>query len=191
MQLTKLHYKNYRLLSDSELIVDNSTTLIVGRNNTGKTSCMDFLCKILQGKTISFDDYPLSLRMGLCDLIHQFLNKKFSYEELIKKIVCPSLRFEIDYSLEKDDDLLGALSPFIIDVNEDTITAIILVEYKFRVDESLIFTLFESCIINDEQGNKSVDIKLVRERVIENFGKVFVLTIFAVNPKNENDIQLK
>lgn len=39
MQLSKIKIKNYRLLIDAELEVDPRTTLIVGRNNTAKTSC--------------------------------------------------------------------------------------------------------------------------------------------------------
>ncbi len=39
MQLSKIKIKNYRLLIDAELEVDSRTTLIVGRNNTAKTSC--------------------------------------------------------------------------------------------------------------------------------------------------------
>lgn len=39
MQLTKIKIKNYRLLVNAELEVDPKTTLIVGRNNTAKTSC--------------------------------------------------------------------------------------------------------------------------------------------------------
>ena len=39
MQLSKIRIRNYRLLIDAELEVDPKTTLIVGRNNTAKTSC--------------------------------------------------------------------------------------------------------------------------------------------------------
>lgn len=39
MQLSKIRIKNYRLLVDAELEIDTNTTLIVGRNNTAKTSC--------------------------------------------------------------------------------------------------------------------------------------------------------
>lgn len=38
MQLSKIRIRNYRLLIDAELEVDPKTTLIVGRNNTAKTS---------------------------------------------------------------------------------------------------------------------------------------------------------
>ena len=62
MQLTKIRIKNYRLLIDTELEVDSKTTLIVGRNNTAKTSCFSFVGNVLEGKAVFFDDYPLLRR---------------------------------------------------------------------------------------------------------------------------------
>ena len=41
MRLSKIKIRNYRLLIDAELEVDSKTTLIVGRNNTAKTSCFE------------------------------------------------------------------------------------------------------------------------------------------------------
>lgn len=38
MKLTKINIKNFRLLTDVELDIDDSMTLIVGKNNFGKTS---------------------------------------------------------------------------------------------------------------------------------------------------------
>ena len=49
MRLSKIKIKNYRLLIDAELEVDSQTTLIVGRNNTAKTSCFECIGKILAG----------------------------------------------------------------------------------------------------------------------------------------------
>lgn len=40
MHISKIKIKNYRLLIDAQLEVDSKTTLIVGRNNTAKTSCL-------------------------------------------------------------------------------------------------------------------------------------------------------
>lgn len=65
MLLTKIHVKNYRLLVDSWMDIDSSMTLIVGRNNTAKTSCMDIIEKVLKGSSLSYDDYPLSKRQIL------------------------------------------------------------------------------------------------------------------------------
>ena len=62
MLLTKISIKNYRLLINTELNVDEDLTLIVGRNNTGKTSCMDLIGKVLNDEDLSYDDYPLFKR---------------------------------------------------------------------------------------------------------------------------------
>ena len=48
MQLSKIRIKNYRLLIDAELEVDPKTTLIVGRNNTAKTSCFSCIGNVLE-----------------------------------------------------------------------------------------------------------------------------------------------
>ena len=49
MQLSKIKIKNYRLLIDAELEVEPKTTLIVGRNNTAKTSCFECIGNVLEG----------------------------------------------------------------------------------------------------------------------------------------------
>lgn len=41
MRLSNIKIKNFRLIIDAELEVDENTTLIVGRNNTAKTSFID------------------------------------------------------------------------------------------------------------------------------------------------------
>ena len=48
------------MLIDAELEVDSKTTLIVGRNNTAKTSCFECIGKVLDETPFSFNDYPLS-----------------------------------------------------------------------------------------------------------------------------------
>lgn len=49
MYISKIKIKNYRLLIDAELEVDAKTTLIVGRNNTAKTSCLACIENVLNG----------------------------------------------------------------------------------------------------------------------------------------------
>lgn len=130
MRLLEIRIKNYRLLIDAKLDVDAKTTLIVGRNNTAKTSCSSCINTVLQGSDFSYNDYPLSKRESLHNLFLQFMEKKLSYEDLCEKIETISVEFLVDYSLDDPDVKLGALSPFIIDVDVDTTTALIRVEYR-------------------------------------------------------------
>ena len=82
MQLINIKIKNYRLLIDAELDVDEKTTLIVGRNNTAKTSCNNCINTVLQGSDFSYNDYPLSKRENLynlfCNGVQREHNKKLN-----------------------------------------------------------------------------------------------------------------
>ncbi len=86
MRLTKVEMRNYRLLVESDLTIDKDTTLIVGRNNTAKTSFLLFLSGILNNESLKYDDYPLSKRKDLINSLIQFLAKKVSYELFCKNL---------------------------------------------------------------------------------------------------------
>ncbi|MCI5893026.1 MAG: AAA family ATPase [Clostridiales bacterium] len=190
MQLSKIRIKNYRLLIDAELDVDKKTTLIIGRNNTAKTSCMDCIDTVLKGKDFSYNDYPLTKRQNLCSKILEFMEKKIKYDELCEQMDIISVEFIVDYSLDEPDDNLGALSPFIIDVDMDTTTAIVRAEYRLKTEEKALWDLFEkSCY--DINGNFSPDVQEVHSLISEKFENIFELALYAVNPKNIYDRQIK
>lgn len=189
MRLLEIRIKNYRLLIDAKLDVDAKTTLIVGRNNTAKTSCSSCINTVLQGSDFSYNDYPLSKRESLHNLFLQFMEKKLSYEDLCEKIETISVEFLVDYSLDDPDVKLGALSPFIIDVDVDTTTALIRVEYQLKIDENKLWELFKESCYSD--GKFSPQTEEMHDVLANNFTKLFGLTIYAVNPKNLEDRQGK
>lgn len=147
MRLSNIQIKNYRLLIDAELKVDDSVTLIVGRNNTAKTSCIELIDKVLKSRELSYDDYPLFKRRYAYVLLAQFMRKKLSFESLCKKFPVTAIDFYIDYSLDDLNMNLGALSPFIIDV--DSTMAIIHVEYSIKISEDSLRTMFETCFFEN------------------------------------------
>ena len=81
MQLSKIRIRNYRLLIDAELEVDPKTTLIVGRNNTAKTSCFVCIGNFLKGENTTFNDYPLVKRRDLSPKNARYIEIKLSYDE--------------------------------------------------------------------------------------------------------------
>lgn len=188
MQLSKIRIRNFRLLIDAELEVDPKTTLIVGRNNTAKTSCFVCIGNVLEGKNISFNDYPLLKREDFYTKIALFMEKKLSYEDLCKQVEIISIDFLVDYSLDDPDDNLGALSPFIIDVDVDTTTALIRVEYRLKTDEKTLWALLESSYYKDGAFAPNEE---AHDVLADNFGKLFGLTVYAINPNNLEDKQVK
>ena len=189
MLLTKIIIKNYRLLVDAKLDIDDNVTLIVGRNNTAKTSCFQLIEKVLNNKSLSYDDYSLNKRKDAYILLAQFMRNRMSFERFCKKFPVITIDFYVDYSLDDPDTNLGALSPFIIDVDVDSTTAIIRAEYSIKISEESLRTMFELCFF--ENGDFKCQPEEVRDVCITNFSKIFGLNIYAINPQNESDYQLK
>ena len=48
MRIVKIKVKNYRLLRDFSLELENDLSLIVGKNNSGKTSILSILNKLFK-----------------------------------------------------------------------------------------------------------------------------------------------
>lgn len=188
MQLSKIKIQNYRLLLDAELEVDSKTTLIVGRNNTAKTSCFECISNVLSGVPFSFNDYPLSKRETLYAKIGSYMAKELTLEELVEQLEPMSIEFLVDYTLDDPEDNLGALSPFIIDVDVDTTTALIRAEFKLREDEKHLWQILEGSYYKDGAFAPDGD---AYKSIISNFNKIFDLTIYAVNPKNPEEKQIK
>lgn len=188
MQLSKIRIKNYRLLIDAELEVDSETTLIVGRNNTAKTSYFQCISNVLKGDSFSYNDYPLSKRENLFNKIALFMEKRLSFDDLCQQVETISVEFLVDYSLDDPNDSLGALSPFIIDVDVDTTTALIRAEYRLKTDQKALQDRLENSYYKNGAFAPDED---SRNAVISNFAKLFELTVYAINPKNTDEKQIK
>ena len=117
------------------------------------------------------------------------MRKKITYEQLCKRLPLTSIEFLIDYSLDDAEDNLGALSPFIIDVDVDTTTALVKAEYSLKMDEESLRNCFHTCFYKD--GAFTLDPQETKEVCSANFSKIFELVIYAINPKNKADVQIK
>lgn len=52
MHIKRIEIKNFRLLKNVSIELEKDSTLIVGKNNSGKTSFMDLLENIISNKPI-------------------------------------------------------------------------------------------------------------------------------------------
>lgn len=189
MFLSKIHIENYRLLKNVDVVIDKSLTLVVGKNNTGKTSVMQLLSSVLEKKPLNFDDYPLSCRKTVYDLFQQYWNGKINAVDVVNGIPETKLGLEIDYSEELEEDSLGGLSPFIIDLDMDQTKACIDVIYAVN---SSLDNVADECkekylkLISSEGCDEDAAVSKV---VRENFPKFFSVVVIAVNPGNKDDYQ--
>lgn len=125
--LSKIHVRGFRLLEDIEMEVEVGSTVIVGRNNSGKTSLTEVLDHFLGEKAGKFrlEDFSAGLRSA-------FLSSKVTRDtgalpasELLETL--PAISLELTFTYGDGD--LGPLSPFIIDLDPACTTAIARIEY--------------------------------------------------------------
>ncbi|AWM80712.1 hypothetical protein DKL61_10345 [Gammaproteobacteria bacterium ESL0073] len=72
LKLEKIVIKNYRLLRNIDVSLENELSLIIGKNNTGKTSFLNILKLFIGGKnaaSMSYDDFSCMLKDQLYDYV--------------------------------------------------------------------------------------------------------------------------
>ena len=122
MLISKIKIENFRLLKETILDFNNKLCMMVGKNNSGKTSFLVLLEKFYYGYSFDFNDFSLSLR----DKIDEINESTDVYELSIKLVL------EIEYD---DEDDLTNISEFILDLDPKNKSVKILFE----------------CIINKER----------------------------------------
>lgn len=210
MFLKQIHVENYRLLMEYDIVFDRRLTLLVGKNNTGKTSLMNLMKTVIKGEQLKFEDYPIQCRDRLYCAIFEFWSSRISFEDCIKKIPISKICFDVDYSDEKEEDYLGGVSSFIIDLDENVTEAKIVAKYVFSMTPQTLMELkltYQETVQLMKKGSdteqeviiENIDNENVEEmneeamaKVIEQkFGILFSLHIEAVNPTDEKDTQEK
>lgn len=197
MLLSNVHIWNYRLLLDTNIHLDEALTLIVGKNNAGKTSFLSILQRILSGrKDLDFADYPIQCRSTLYEVLWKVVKGKISIDKAKDLIPKTAIQFDIDYSNEAEDEYLGALSPFIIDLDINNNIARILVEYQSILSDTIISEITDKIsllkVTNPTAiSKKSSEIIAISNYLSTNFNKIFEISVKAINPTNPSVFQIR
>ena len=101
------------------------------------------------------------------------MGNEIKFDTLCEQLDIISVEFIVDYSLDDPEANLGALSPFIIDVDVDTTTAIVRAEYRLKIEEKALWDLFEKSGY-DDSGHYSPIIHEIHSLISENFEKLGV-----------------
>lgn len=124
MKITKISVRNFRILKDSTLDFDRELCLLLGRNNTGKTSFMVLIEKFLKNGSFSFNDFSVNLRKNLF-----LFNDETDVNELAIQLI-----MSIEYD---ENDNLCHLSEFILDLDPECKTVNLLFECSIKKDKML------------------------------------------------------
>lgn len=130
IRLINARVEGFRLLDNIEIAVEAGATVVVGRNNSGKTSLTEVFDRFLgeQAGKFRLEDFAAVVRP-------KFLSAKglrdggdAAPEGVLAELPVIALTLTFTYNPAADD--LGALSPFVIDLDPDCITAIARIEYS-------------------------------------------------------------
>ncbi len=175
MHIEKVRVKGFRLLEDVEIVLEKNSTVIVGRNNSGKTSftsIFDCFCGE-SGTKFRLEDFSVLSR-------EKFLKAKqireggAALEKILEELPIISLTLTFQYDSTAPN--LGTLSPFVIDLDVDSTTAIIHVEYRANLEK--INLLFDDSLPPKNIDAKTHCFKYLRSSI----SKVYDVHITAIDP---------
>lgn len=178
MKISKIEVNNFRLLNNFTLTPQDDLSLIIGKNNTAKTSILTVLDKFInyqKSKSFVFNDLNIETQRMFKECFLSNIPEKEQYEDI--KIL---LRVYISYT---DSDDIGNLSRWFVDLNKDNNTVVL--SYEYAIDyENIVkmytdFSDFISKLKKDEQDTSSRGIAVCKflNMGIKDYFKLILKTI--------------
>jgi len=175
MKIIDIQIKNFRLLKEVSVSLNETTTLIVGRNNTGKTSVTEIFRKFFGNKrNLRYEDFSITS-------LTQFKEAYNLYtlggdEEKVRQLL-PTIELKMRVNYEENSTSYGVLSNFILDLDPKQFETDILIQYKLL--DGKVNSLFEDIDgSSDEQFYKSI-----KEKVCP----LYELEVYAIDPDDSTN----
>jgi putative ATP-dependent endonuclease of OLD family len=184
VKLSNVRVEGFRLLDRVDMTIEPATTVIVGRNNSGKTSLTEVFDKFLgeQAGLFRLEDFSSAVRAN-------FVSAKAARDsgatpaEAVLALL-PRISLTLTFKYDGNEDDLGPLSPFIIDLDPDCTTAIAVIEYSCSLNK--ISVLLD--ILNYEaDGENSSEILFRHLR--DAIPKAYSIKCFAKDPTDETNVR--
>lgn len=178
MRIHKISVRNFRLLADVELVLEDQTTLIVGRNNSGKTSLSEAIRRFLVDQTPKFqiEDFSSFAYDRFCEAL-MYKNAGQQGDEV--RAVIPSIELRLLFRYDPEQPGLGPLSDFVVNLDPDCNEALVVARYELR--DGAIEVLFA----NQPTGNLTNEGRLAFFQVLrERIPALFVASIWAEDPND-------
>ena len=142
MKIFKLEIHNFRLLRDFSIDIEKSLSLVVGKNNTGKTSILSVLDKFLNEKSkFSFEDLNIEFKKELKTL--------FEAEPFPKEFEPIGIKMKLFIQYQETDNLSN-VSRILMDLDPDNNIIVLGFEYTLSYTDFLNLRSDVEAFIADE-----------------------------------------
>ncbi|PKY93800.1 ATP-dependent endonuclease [Facklamia hominis] len=160
MILKRMKVKNFRLLKDFELEFKEELSLVIGKNNCGKTSVLIILDKMLNSSKIFWEDINLQCQK---DLYQNIRNFNMVDQMRLTPLEAINLQLFIEYN---DNDSYVNIQKFMMDLNPENNTVVI--EFISLIPVNKIIELNEIII-----EKKLEDFKSFSKFISKNYSNFF------------------
>ena len=176
MKVEKAQIKNFRMLKDIEVSFEDDLSVVIGKNNTGKTSFLAILEKFLMQSVpqFSFDDFNILEQKRICS----FENATFCVEDYVEA----SLSLKLYISYNENDDISNA-SEFLLDLDEENSHFVIRMEYVLTYDK------YQKLLRDYNDYRKKVTEREFRDYLSKEMKQYFSLRICALEYGNEENFE--
>ncbi len=127
MYISKIDINNYRLLKKTSINCEKELSLIIGKNNCGKTSLLSILSKCIGSKTevdkFEFYDFSISFQKKLYEVVQGI--SSFSEDELA------GIRLDLYIEYDETDDLTN-ISKLMLDLDPQNTTVVLRFEHVLK-----------------------------------------------------------
>ncbi|MBB3113773.1 putative ATPase [Paenibacillus phyllosphaerae] len=134
MKITKMRVENFRLLKSFELDLEKELSLVIGKNNCGKTSLLSILDKFIGSKAgsnaITLDDFNIDFQKELKGLLESGMEE--ADETYLNSTLGISLFIFIEY--DKSDNLSN-ISRLMLDLDPNNNIIALKFEYKLSTED--------------------------------------------------------
>lgn len=176
IKLVNIQVEGFRLLENVRIAIEETATVVVGRNNSGKTSLTEVFDRFLgeQMGRFRLEDFAAAIRPKF--LVAKALRDggEEPPEKVLAELPVMALTLTFGYSADSDD--LGPLSPFVIDLEPRCTTAIARIEFSASL-KTLGALLDAPEPAEAESATESL-FRHLREAV----PKAYSIKIFAIDP---------
>lgn len=162
MKLKAVQIQGYRAHEDTTITLENDLTVVVGRNNTGKTSFIEIIDKFIgtnKRNSIHATDFSAGQRRQLIDTLRRKSKKRNN------NISIPSitLTLVINYSLKDDNrEDIASIAPYLTTLNTECTTLEIECRYA-PTNESAIKNILTKSAITKSKKKEDELLKLIEK----------------------------
>lgn len=177
MKVESVHIRNFRILKDMDIDLEDTLSLVIGKNNSGKTSFLIILQRFLSENKpeFVFEDFSLEVQQEILKLEKKLLKpEEYSEIELSLKII-------ISYN---QTDNLRTASKLLLDLDSSKTYLVILFEYVLTYEKYLKLVKDYS-----EYRKKGIE-RDFEYYVSNNIKKYFNVRIKALEYGNESNFKI-